>query len=81
MKSQTAMLRQEAKPEYTMNGGLYLFGWDYFKTHKSIYHSEYGVLGWLMPDELSVEIDELRDLHYAEFLVERNYVDITMWLE
>lgn len=79
MNAQTAMLRQETRSEFTMNGGLYLFRWDYFKTHRNIYQDEEGVLGYVMPDELSVEIDEMRDLYYAEFLVERGYVDIAQW--
>jgi N-acylneuraminate cytidylyltransferase/CMP-N,N'-diacetyllegionaminic acid synthase len=79
MKAQTAVLRQETKSEYTMNGALYLFKWDYFKKHRNIYHDEDGVYGYVMGDELSVEIDEMRDLHFAEFLVDKRYVDIAEW--
>lgn len=79
MKAQTAVLRQETKPEFTMNGGLYLFKWEYFKAHRNIYHDESGVYGWVMPDELSLEIDEMRDLYYAEFLIDKKYVDMSIW--
>lgn len=79
MKAQTAVLRQETKPEFTMNGGLYLFKWDYFKAHRNIYHDERGVYGWVMPDELSLEIDEMRDLYYAEFLIDKKYIDLSIW--
>lgn len=79
MKAQAGSLRQEMATEYTMNGCLYLFGWDYFKAHRNIYHDEAGVYGYVMPDELSVEIDEPRDLSYAEFLVDKGYVDLSNW--
>ncbi len=79
MKATTAYRRQDAAPEYTMNGALYLFRWDYFKAHRNIYFSEKGVYGYVMPDEYSIEIDEPRDLYFAEFLVERKIVDISIW--
>jgi len=72
-------LRQEMRPEFTMNGALYLFGWEFFKTHENIYADENGTYGYVMPDELSLEIDEMRDLSYAEFLVDNGYVDISIW--
>lgn len=79
MKASQGPLRQEQAPEYTMNGALYCFGWSYFKEHRNIYHDEQGVYGLVMPDELSVEIDEMRDLYYAEFLVAHGYVDPSIW--
>jgi CMP-N-acetylneuraminic acid synthetase len=79
MRAEGGVLRQETRPEVTMNGGLYLFEWDYFKDHRNIYHDEDGVYGYLMPSELSIEIDEMSDLYMAEFLVERGYVDMGHW--
>ncbi len=69
-----ATARQDMAPEWTMNGGLYLFGWDYFRTHKNIYADPHGTYGYLMPSERSLEIDSMHDMHYAEFLVERGLV-------
>ncbi|WP_394838074.1 acylneuraminate cytidylyltransferase family protein [Pendulispora rubella] len=66
--------RQEVPAEYTMNGALYLFGWDYFRAHRNIYHDE-NTYGLVMPQNVSLEIDEMHNLAYAEFLVERGYVD------
>ncbi|WXA97962.1 acylneuraminate cytidylyltransferase family protein [Pendulispora brunnea] len=66
--------RQEVPTEYTMNGALYLFRWDYFRAHKNIYHDE-NTYGLVMPQHVSLEIDEMHDLAYAEFLVERGYID------
>jgi len=65
--------RQEVPPEYTMNGALYLFRWDYFRAHRNIYHDE-NTYGLVMPQHVSLEIDEMYDLAYAEFLVEKGYV-------
>jgi len=81
MKDHADKGRQQLPPEYTMNGALYLFGWDFFKQHRNIYADENATFGYLMPDELSVEIDELRDLYFAELLVERGYVDMKIWAE
>ena len=79
MKANSGVLRQEMKPEYTMNGALYVFKWDYFKQHQNIYYDEAGVYGYVMPDELSIEIDELRDLHFARFLAQSGHVDMRNW--
>ena len=79
--------RQDLEQEYTMNAALYLFGWDFFKTlmgrdkarkslddgQKSTYY------GHKMESEYSVEIDTMNDWHYAEFLVEKGYVDLSFW--
>lgn len=80
MKDHADKGRQQLRPEYTMNGALYLFGWDFFKAHKNIYHDAEGTYGHVMPDELSLEIDELAQLHYAEYLVDRGIVDAKIWL-
>jgi CMP-N,N'-diacetyllegionaminic acid synthase len=79
MKQERGVLRQETRREYTMNGGLYLFGWDFFRTHRNIYHDEERTFGYEMPDLHSLEIDEPRDLALAEFLVEKNYVSLSHW--
>lgn len=71
--------RQGLEPEYTMNGALYLFGWEFFKKHRAIYHSDGAVYGYLMDPHHSIEIDEMIDLHWAEYLVEQGYIDMTPW--
>ena len=65
--------------EYTMNGALYLFRWDYFKQHKSIYHDGNTTYGYVMDPCYSIEIDTPADLLQAEFMVERGYVDMSHW--
>jgi N-acylneuraminate cytidylyltransferase/CMP-N,N'-diacetyllegionaminic acid synthase len=71
--------RQSLPREYTMNGALYLFRWDYFREHQWIYHDREGVYGYVMDRFRSVEIDEPADLAWAEFLVEKGYVPIERW--
>src|SRR5262249_29592299 len=34
---QRYLRRQDTRPEYTMNGALYLFRWDIFKEHHTLY--------------------------------------------
>ena len=71
--------RQDVAQEYTMNGGLYLFRWDFFKKHKKIYYDPDNTYGYLMDRHHSIEIDEPIDLQWVEFLVSNGYVDISHW--
>jgi len=71
--------RQDFEPEYTMNGALYLFKWNFFKEHKAIYKDREKTFGYVMDRHYSIEIDEMVDLHWAEFLVNNGYVDLSYW--
>lgn len=66
--------------DYTMNGALYLFRWDYFKEHRRIYHDGTVTYGYKMDPHYSIEIDDAIELHLAEFLVDRGHVDMTPWI-
>ncbi|MQF67099.1 acylneuraminate cytidylyltransferase family protein [SAR202 cluster bacterium AD-802-F09_MRT_200m] len=79
MQCMKPLHRQALSTEYTMNGGLYLFKWDYFKEHQSIYADRDKSFGYVMDRHYSLEIDNLIDLHWAEFLVDNGYVDISYW--
>jgi len=81
MRQNGTARRQDLPQEYTMNGALYLMRWGYFKEHRSIYYDGRTTFGYVMPPEYSVEIDTLMDLHRAEFLVEKGYVDLSHWKE
>ena len=72
-------LRQTLGAEYTMNGALYLFRWDYFRRHKWIYQDRENVFGYVMDRVHSVEIDEPVDLQWAEFLVSRGFIELADW--
>jgi N-acylneuraminate cytidylyltransferase/CMP-N,N'-diacetyllegionaminic acid synthase len=79
MRALKASRRQDVPQEYTMNAALYLMRWDYFKERRSIYSDPDTTYGYVMPPDYSVEIDTLADLHRAEFLIERGYVDMAHW--
>lgn len=71
--------RQTLDREFTMNGALYLFRWDYFKRHQWIYHDREKVFGYPMDSFHSVEIDEPIHLLWAEFLVSRGHISLADW--
>jgi N-acylneuraminate cytidylyltransferase/CMP-N,N'-diacetyllegionaminic acid synthase len=79
MRAWQTARRQDLPQEYTMNAALYLFGWDYFKQHRSIYHDRETTYGYVMEPQYSIEIDTPFDLQRAEFMVERGYVDMSHW--
>jgi CMP-N,N'-diacetyllegionaminic acid synthase len=66
-------------PEYTMNGALYLFRWDFFKEHRRLYYDGRATLGYQMDPHYSIEIDDPIELHLAEFFVARGIVDLAYW--
>lgn len=65
--------------EYTMNGALYLFTWDFFKTHRRIYADGSVTYGYVMDPHYSIEIDHPIELHLAQFVVDQGYVDMAHW--
>lgn len=71
--------RQDMREEYTPNGALYLFKWELFKTHHTIYADARRTYGYPMDPYHSVEIDEMIDFYWAEFLVSQGYVDMSFW--
>jgi len=73
------MRRQDVPQEYTMNAALYLVRWPFFVRHRRIYVDRETTFGHVMPTEYSVEIDTPSDLRWAEFLVEKGYVDLSHW--
>ena len=79
MKGNQKARRQDLPQEYTMNGALYLFKWDFFKKHQNIYHDRSKAFGYVMDRHYSIEIDQLFDLHWIEFLVNNGYVDMSNW--
>lgn len=79
INERTRLRRQDLAPEYTMNGALYLIGWDDFKASGRIYADETRSYGLIMDDFHSVEIDEPVDLAFADFLVRENWIDRAHW--
>jgi len=71
--------RQDQKPEWTINGALYLFGWDAFKKSGKIYGSPEKCYGLLMDHWHSMEIETPDDLALAEFAVKKGLIDCSHW--
>ena len=71
--------RQDDQQEYTLNGALYLFKWDFFKQHRKIMADPETTYAYVMRRAYSIEIDEMIDLAWAEFLVEKGHVDLKYW--
>jgi N-acylneuraminate cytidylyltransferase/CMP-N,N'-diacetyllegionaminic acid synthase len=79
MLSLDKMGRQDLPQEFTMNAALYLVRWSFFAKHRRIYVDPETTYGHVMPAEYSVEIDTPADMHRAEFLVEKGYVELSHW--
>jgi CMP-N,N'-diacetyllegionaminic acid synthase len=79
MHQVSALRRQDMEREYTPSGALYLFRWEYFRRYKDIYHDREGTFGYLMESPYWLEIDEPIDLQWAEFLIDRGYIDLSHW--
>lgn len=75
----TSVRRQDMPQEYTMNGGLYLVGWDFFARHRRRYYDSDNTYGIVMDRVHSLEIDEPIDWTFAECLVESGAIDLTPW--
>ena len=58
-------------------GTLYLFKWDYLAKREDLYDSPRNTAGYELLPECNMDIDTIQDLHYAEFLAERGYVDLS----
>jgi CMP-N,N'-diacetyllegionaminic acid synthase len=79
MNAWRAAGRPPLAPEFTMNAALYLFRWDYFQRTGAIYGDRDRTYAHVMDPHYSIEIDEPIDLHQAEFMIERGYVDMAHW--
>ncbi len=77
IKDMRSLRRQDQEKEYTMNGCIYVAKYEYFKKHR-LFHSENSV-AYIMPEELSIEIDSFLNLEFAEYLVEKGIVDLSEW--
>ena len=71
--------RQNQPPEWTMNGALYLIGWEAFKASGKIYGAPEKCFGLLMDRWHSIEIETPDDLAFAEFAAENGYLDLSPW--
>jgi CMP-N-acetylneuraminic acid synthetase len=74
-----ALRRQDQAPEVTMNGALYLIGWEAMRRHRKIYANPAASYGILMDRLHSIEIENEADLAFASFAIERSILDQSPW--
>jgi CMP-N,N'-diacetyllegionaminic acid synthase len=79
MLTTPALRRQDQPPEVTMNGALYLIGWDAMRKHRKIYADPAASYGILMDRLHSIEIETAADLAYASYVVEHGMLDASPW--
>lgn len=72
--SKGLLRRQDEKKEITPSGGLYIAKWEAFKKNRTFYTSK--TLSYMVPDLDGLEIDEPIDWEWAEFLIEKQKIDI-----
>ena len=66
----TAQRRQDQPIEETMNGALYLVGWDAMRKHSKICADPAASYGIMMDRQHSIEVETAADLAYASYAVE-----------
>ncbi|VIO76735.1 N-acylneuraminate cytidylyltransferase [Bradyrhizobium ivorense] len=74
-----AQRRQDQAPEVTMNGALYLVGWDAMRKHRKIYADPSASYGIMMDRMHSIEIESAADLAYASYVIEHGMLDAAPW--
>jgi CMP-N-acetylneuraminic acid synthetase len=74
-----ALRRQDQAPEVTMNGALYLIGWEAMRRHRKIYANPAASYGLLMDRYHSIEIESAADLAYASYIIEHGLLDPAPW--
>lgn len=79
MLATPALRRQDQPLEVTMNGALYLIGWEAMRKHRKIYADPAASYGILMDRLHSIEIETAADLAYASYVVEHGMLDMSPW--
>lgn len=72
IKDKPNILRRQDLPSlYGLNGALYLARTDWLLEKRCLVDAE--TLGYIMPNERSVDLDSLKDWHLAESLIKQNH--------
>jgi len=66
--------RQNLQSTYVMNGALYLASRSFLVTERSFLSSS--TLGYVMPQQRSVDIDTMLDWQWGEFLMQKYFSDV-----
>lgn len=68
--NEIALLRQDLPPAYILNGALYLVSRNFLETNRTF--KDESTLAYVMPRHRSVDIDDIDDWHFAEYLIKQN---------
>jgi CMP-N-acetylneuraminic acid synthetase len=79
MLTTTKLRRQDQPLEVTMNGTLYLIGWEAMRKNRKIYADPAASYGILMDRLHSIEIETAADLAYASYVIEHGMLDASPW--
>jgi CMP-N,N'-diacetyllegionaminic acid synthase len=79
MLATPALRRQDQAPEVTMNGALYLIGWEAMRKHRKVYADPAASYGVLMDRLHSIEIETAADLAYASYVIDHGMLDMSPW--
>ena len=74
IKEEKVTRRQDLSEVYSINGALYLGSSEFYEREKKFINS--GTLGYVMPKERSIDIDDLDDWRLAELKLKMKYEKI-----
>lgn len=63
--------RQDYDKSYLFNGAIYVFDYNFIRTCRTYYSER--TFAYVMPRERSIDIDDLLDFEFAEFLMMRRF--------
>ena len=70
INNEIASLRQDLPSAYILNGALYLVSRNFLQTKRTL--KDESTLAYVMPRHRSVDIDDMDDWHFAEYLIKQN---------
>lgn len=70
-KNEKKLLRQDLPPAYNLNGALYLVSRNFLETKRTFIDKS--TLAYVMPRHRSVDIDDMDDWDFAEYLIKKNH--------
>ena len=69
-KNEKKLLRQDLPPAYNLNGALYLVSRNFLETKRTL--MDESTLAFVMPRHRSVDIDDMDDWEFAQYLIKKN---------
>jgi CMP-N,N'-diacetyllegionaminic acid synthase len=72
--NKSSLNRQSFPDQITPSGGFYISKWEDFLINKSFYTPN--TLNYRLPEECTLEIDNPIDWNWAEFLIEKNIINL-----